>query len=210
MKKKTTIIMILLVTIFLILITIYFVDIYMMRNNKPVVFSTWGYDYAPPEVLGEVVNIVDKTKENNNFACGMALEQIFEDGKNKYYLNCIKSDNIIVKYEKGYEENLKNALINGTVRISDLDKFNIDYIVQEKEFQKENSFIATVIGKTATYIIVKPNKNESESGSADKIVVEHGKDHMYEIGSKVVICYTGDIMETYPARINTSDIFILE
>ena len=29
--------------------TLYVVDHHRMKNNEPVVFSTWGYDYAPLE-----------------------------------------------------------------------------------------------------------------------------------------------------------------
>lgn len=40
------------IAIFLVIIItlgiIYLIDRNRMRNNEPVLFSTWGYDYAPP------------------------------------------------------------------------------------------------------------------------------------------------------------------
>ena len=93
-----------LLAIVVILAVMYAVDRYMMKNNKPIIFSTWGYDYAPPESIGDVVGIVDKTKAHSDFSCSMALEKIFEDEKNEYFLSCIKSKYIIVKHENGYEE----------------------------------------------------------------------------------------------------------
>lgn len=211
--KKKILISIVVVAIALILGIMYAVDIYMMDNNKPVVFSTWGYDYAPPELTGNVVEIKDKTKEDTNIACAMALEKIFEDGKNEYYLSCIKSGYIIVKYENGYEENVKSALKNGNITMQDLDRFDISYISEAKEVQHENSFVATVIEETTTYMIVEPNENEAERKSADRIVIYYAKDHedyLYGVGRKVVVSYTGGIMETYPARINANDISVLD
>ena len=29
---------------------VFITDMHRMKNNRPVVFSTWGYDYAPPEI----------------------------------------------------------------------------------------------------------------------------------------------------------------
>lgn len=213
MKKKILIGIAVILGIALILGIMYAVDMYMMDNNKPVVFSTWGYQYAPPELTGNVVDIKDKTKEDTNIACAMALEKIFEDGKNEYYLSCIKSGYIIVKYENGYEENVKSALKNGNITMQDLDRFGISYITQVKEVQHENSFVATVIEETTTYMIVEPNENEMIRKSSDRIVIYYAQDHedyLYGVGTKVVISYTGGIMETYPARINANDISVLD
>ena len=35
------------------LTTLFFIDIKRMNSNEPVLFSTWGYDYAPPIDLRE-------------------------------------------------------------------------------------------------------------------------------------------------------------
>ena len=45
-----TFIIILLVTLFI----LFNIDMHRMRNNKPVLFSTWGYEYAPPLNLKEI------------------------------------------------------------------------------------------------------------------------------------------------------------
>lgn len=49
MKKKILIILSIIVLIALIIGTMYIIDRIRMKNNKPVIFSTWGYSYAPPE-----------------------------------------------------------------------------------------------------------------------------------------------------------------
>lgn len=78
---------------------------------------------------------------------------------------------------------------------------------------EENSFIATVLENKSNYIVVKPNENEREIKSSDKIVVSHKLNkngEIYEKGEKVYITYDGIIMETYPASINASKIEIIK
>lgn len=86
---------------------------------------------------GEVVDIVDKTKDMKDFACAEALEKFYEDDVYEYYYSCIKSKYIVVKYKNGYEEEAKEALKHGTIKISDLDKYNISYIKFEKEVNND-------------------------------------------------------------------------
>ena len=77
--------------------------------------------------------------------------------------------------------------------------------------QIHNSFVGTVIEETTTYMIVEPNEDELERKSSDRIIINYGTDHidyLYGIGRKVIINYTGYIMETYPAQINTDNILI--
>lgn len=76
---------------------------------------------------------------------------------------------------------------------------------------KLSSFVGTILEETTKYMIVEPNKDEEERKSADKIQINYGTDHidyLYGVGRKVVIYYTGEIMESYPAKINTNNISI--
>ena len=60
-------------------------------------------------------------------------------------------------------------------------------------------------------MIVEPNEDEEERKSSDKIQINYGTDHidyLYGVGRKVVIHYTGAIMETYPAQINSDTVSI--
>lgn len=82
--------------------------------------------------LGKVINIVDTTKEIDNFSCAEALEIFYEDEKYQYFWNCIKGNYMIVKYESGLEEIVAKALKYETISISDLDYYDVDYIKQEK------------------------------------------------------------------------------
>ena len=50
MKKKVLIVLSVLILIAVAVSGAYAIDMNRMKNNKPVVFSSWGYDYALPEV----------------------------------------------------------------------------------------------------------------------------------------------------------------
>lgn len=82
--------------------------------------------------FGKVINIIDKTKNIDNFVCAEALEEFYQDDNYIYYWNCIKNNYIVVKYEDGSSELVSDALINGSITINELDNFNIKYIKYEK------------------------------------------------------------------------------
>lgn len=80
--------------------------------------------------------IIDESKNIKDFTCAEALEEIYRDEKYIYFLSCMKSKYIKVNYSPNhFSENIITALKEGRVKISDLDKFKIDYI--KKEISKE-------------------------------------------------------------------------
>ena len=119
-------------------------------NNvyKGIFYNTYNCaEYAVPQIkskgtkfacaeikfqIGKVIEIVDTTKDIENFTCAEALEQFYEDENYRYYYSCIKNKYVIVKYENGYEETVANALKYGTINIEDLDTYNIKYIKEDK------------------------------------------------------------------------------
>ena len=80
----------------------------------------------------DILEIVDKTKSIEGFTCDMMLEKFYEDSKYVYYYLCIMSDYVVVKYQNGSEETVKEALNNGTITISNLDEAGIKYYREEK------------------------------------------------------------------------------
>ena len=83
-------------------------------------------------VESKVIEIVDTSKNIKDFTCAEALEQFYEDKDFIYYYSCIKSKYIIVRYENGYEETVKDALLNNKIKITDLDLYNISYLKYDK------------------------------------------------------------------------------
>lgn len=76
------------IAIFLVIIItlgiIYLIDRNRMRNNEPVLFSTWGYDYAPPVDISKskvilmyqtiIDNIINQDEPLNNDAKYISLD----------------------------------------------------------------------------------------------------------------------------------------
>ena len=99
-KAKMIFLMILIsvLTLFLILVAMFVVDINMMKNNKPVVFSTWGYQYVPPIDLKEdeinvaVIDYIlqngDSEPKHHDFEKTFASMKVYlleEKEKNQHY-----------------------------------------------------------------------------------------------------------------------------
>lgn len=97
-EKITIIFLSLLLSLLIILITLFVIDINRMRNNKPVLFSTWGYSYAPAidiketEIENAIIEYVNKketgepthNQEGKNFS-SMRVYLIEETEKNICY-----------------------------------------------------------------------------------------------------------------------------
>lgn len=87
------------------------------------------------EVVAEeenpIVDVIDGSKEPD-FACAQSLELIYEDEKNAYFLGCIMSDAIIVKFKDGTQKNIKQALGDKDIIIDELENYGLSYIVEAK------------------------------------------------------------------------------
>ena len=143
-----------------------------------------------------------------------AFELFYTDDKYNYYFSNIISQYIIVKFDDGTKNNVKDALTAGEITISDLDKFEIQYSKTEKSVQPGANpyFNAEVLEVTEKGILVKPDDDAKETKSADKIYVS--LDVISEIpvptintGDRVRVIYNGEIAETYPAQIN--NVFVI-
>lgn len=80
----------------------------------------------------------DKKDNKNNFTiiddtevCAQALEKIYKDDNYTYYLNCIKSDNIKIKFEDGKTYKLKEVLENNIISIDELIKNGLSVYKKE-------------------------------------------------------------------------------
>lgn len=86
MKKSTKIILAILIIIIMVIGSMFLIDLNRMKNNKPVLFSTWGRKYAPPAtinvstILGIVTSLEDEIEPNTAW-CG-TFNLIWNDLKN--------------------------------------------------------------------------------------------------------------------------------
>ena len=160
-----------------------------------------------------VERIIDHSVDDG-VAYDTALELFYTDDRYNYYFSNIISQYIIVEFDDGTKNNVKEALIAGEITISDLDKFEIQYSKTEKSVQPGANpyFNAKVLEVTEKNILVKPDDDSKETKSADKIYVS--LDVISEIpvptintGDRVRVIYNGEIAETYPAQIN--NVFVI-
>lgn len=127
-------------------------------------------------------------------------------GKNeKEYLEGVKLEILGFEIFNSLEEKEEITSTNKEENIKESNEENLE-LASDIEY---SSFVGTVLEETTEYMIVEPNEDETERKSADKIKINYGTNHidyLYGIGRKVVIYYTGYIMESYPAQINTDKI----
>lgn len=90
-----------------------------------------GFSYSCSYNAGNYI-LVDKTKEKKDFSCAEALESFYEDDNHVYYWNCMKNKYMVVQYDDDSEETIEEALKKKHIDIEILDKFEIDYIKEEK------------------------------------------------------------------------------
>ena len=77
---------------------------------------------------------------------------------------------------------------------------------EEKMTQVEYSFCGTITKIEENLFLVKPDENEEIRKSADLIMVQKLKidnNVKFEIGERIKVTYDGNVLETYPAQINT-------
>ena len=106
----------------------FLVDTYYCNNGNVIsVFKGFNYSCITDNPS---YKIEDTSLKDKDFSCPLSLEEIYRDENNTYYLPCIKSSKIIVTYKDGTQENIKDALAKGNIVITDLNKFNIIYLIQ--------------------------------------------------------------------------------
>lgn len=89
--------------------------------------------YAEPKLVD---NIVDLT-QSGELITADALEGFYKDENYTYFFGSIKSHYVIVYYKDGTEQNVREALAEEKIKITDLDWFDIKYGKEPLNKQKE-------------------------------------------------------------------------
>lgn len=167
MNKKILTIIISIILIFVIALGIlYIIDNNNMKNNKPVIFSTWGKKYAPPEKLYNTESV-----EIENLPKQYSLQQAIKDecfiiANNKIY-NKNKLDEFI-KNTGGNTENRKED----TIRIVEYTREG-DPIITELSFKiKDETYILSGKQVNKTTYIVKRDNTRDRFAEEQKITVD--------------------------------------
>lgn len=156
MNKKIVTIIIAIIMILLIgLGILYIIDVNNIKNNKPVIFSTWGKKYAPPENLPNTENV-----ELENLPKEYSLQQAIKD-------ECFIITNSKIYNKNKLDEFIENTGVNSQNRKE--DKIRIveytregDPIITELSFKiKDETYILSgePVNKT-TYILKRDNTRD--------------------------------------------------
>lgn len=100
------------------------------KNNRGVKYGSWFMNYKLTDDY-IVSEIIDRTKEINNFMCAEALEEFYRDDDYIYFYSCIKSSYVVVKFKNGVQMTVSEALKQEYITIKDLDKFDIEYYKED-------------------------------------------------------------------------------
>ncbi len=98
-------------------------------NSKDNVGTTGQSPFTQTVEIVEIIDIAIR----DSIPCDDALQQFYADDEYNYFYPCIKSEYVVVKYSDNTEETVENALKNGKITISDLDRFEIKYIAYIRE-----------------------------------------------------------------------------
>lgn len=118
MKKYKFAVVLVVVTIFFIMFGFFY-----NKSNKNTNKQITTYDR-------KVMDIKNTSKSDE--VCADALEEFYQDDKYKYSFPCIMSSKIIVYFNDGTQEYVRDALNKKDITISDLDKYKIKYLKAEK------------------------------------------------------------------------------
>ena len=109
MKKSTKIILAVLIIIAIIIGIMFLIDLNRMKNNKPVIFSTWGRKYAPTAKVNTKLSIVTSLEDeitSNTAWCG-TFNLIWNDLKND-----LAKQDIIFSPQPKMVDNLNKGTFN--------------------------------------------------------------------------------------------------
>lgn len=167
-KKIVTIIIAIIMILLIVLGILYTIDMNNIKNNKPVIFSTWGKKYAPT---------IEKTPSNTtnieleNLPKEYSLEQAIKD-------ECFIITNSKIYNKNKLDEFIQNTGVNSQNRKE--DKIRIveytregDAIITELSFKiKDETYILSgkPVNKT-TYILKRDNTRDRFAGE-QKITVD--------------------------------------
>ena len=143
-----------------------------------------------------ITGVVDRT---NGRYLPQTLEKIYEDDKNEYYFNVPKSPYVFVKFSNGTEKNIKDALRDGDITISQL----------------QNVYGYRLTIKPRTFGIVSVVDNSTKPGVYVPQVIEKiysdGENNYYfstQKSSLVIVTYTNGTQKNIKQALKDGDLTI--
>ena len=110
----------------------------MIFNTSALIKNTNNKNNEYPKEKNNTIEIIDLTKNNSDISC-LNEEEFYKDETYIYYLPCnSKYISVIYNEEK---IDIKTALTNKIIKLTDLDKYNIKYIKKEISKEETNKII---------------------------------------------------------------------
>ncbi len=165
-KRILTIIIAIILILVIALGILYIIDMNNIKNNKPIVFSTWGKTYAHVENLSNIENL-----EIENLPKQYSLQQAIKDG-------CFVITNNKIYNKNKLDEFIKNTGVNtesrkeDTIRIVEYTKEG-DPIITEISFKiKAETYILSGKQVNKTTYILKRDNTRDRFAAEQKITVD--------------------------------------
>lgn len=107
----------------------------LIFNNRPIIKNK-NNEY--PKEKNNTIEIIDLTKNNPDISC-LNEEEFYKDETYIYYLPCSSKYISVIYNEEKFD--IKTALTNKIIKLTDLDKYNIKYIKKEISKEETNKII---------------------------------------------------------------------
>lgn len=182
MKKKIFIVILVVFIIGIAFCGMYLIDRIRMKENKPVIFSTWGYSYVPPidlkeeEIKTAVINyIIDKGdseyKHNENEKTFASMRVYLIEEKDKHTLYNIYA---WVLTEKYYLENGETKQDSGSSIPYKFTVKNIDneFVVTDAKCPRDGSYYAEDMKTIFPWSVRNDMEEVHEDGTIEELQLD--------------------------------------
>lgn len=112
----------------------------LIFNTSTIIKNTNNKNVEYPKEKNNTIEIIDLTKNNSDISC-LNEEEFYKDETYIYYLPCNSKYISVIYNEEKFD--IKTALTNKIIKLTDLDKYNIKYIKKEI-FKEETNKIITI------------------------------------------------------------------
>ena len=204
MKKIVLVVVIVVILVLLLGGILYFIDMDKIKNNEPVIFSTWGKDYTAPvqrndwnieKEYAQLVRIKGNLYKNtgievNELRCGVMDGIITETVENTQIPTKDNQSNFGINYEyQLFVENSYDIVIN--------DRWIRFALVYENgQYPNDSAVVEGVIKKVYEDSIIVDVESVGLTSMSTRNILNTD----FRVEDKVEIHYNGMVMESYPAQ----------
>lgn len=110
----------------------------LIFNTSKLIKNTNNKNNEYPKEKNNTIEIIDLTKNNSDISC-LNEEEFYKDETYIYYLPCNSKYISVIYNEEKFD--IKTALTNKIIKLTDLDKYNIKYIKKEISKEETNKII---------------------------------------------------------------------